>query len=241
MAGPVEVIKPQVPLLNKELRAQRISLMFDDFQAKRIDWAREAAVDEDFFLGNQWTQKQVEELGERGMAPLCINRTMPVILQETAILTSRSPSFKAYQRDDTDVKKAAVWSDVFSYLWQNSHGDLERQTTILDYFQKGAGYYHSYVDPYADDGRGEVMIENLPVWDVYPDPNSRKIDLRDARAIIISRIVDEASLFYMFPNRTREIRMAAAEFGANADRPPTNPALIFSGTTPDAGTSWATN
>ena len=233
MASPVAttVIGGKVPIRSRNERASRIHHMWRDFGSQREEWAREAANDEDFFLGNQWTRGQIEQLNNKGMAPIVVNKIMPLILQEVAIFTARSPGFKVIPREDGDVEIAHLWGDVLSYIWQRSNGDSELQQTVRDYFAMGAGYMHAYIDPIADDGRGEVMIESLPVWDVYWDPNSRKIDGSDARAVVISRIIDEDSLIFMYPTKKDFIRKAASEGAGISEygRPQVNPALSKSG------------
>lgn len=203
-------------------KANRIWTMFKDFETQRMDWAEGAANDEDFFNGRQWTDEEIREIKLKGMAPLVVNRTMPIILQEIAIFTSTRPSFRYFPRDDGDVETAAIWSDVASYIWHNSNGDSELQQTMRDYFVTGIGYMGVRVVSDSNFGDGEVMIESLPVWDVYPDPNSRKIDLSDARSIIVSRLIDEATLAFNYPDKKNAIRKAAAEEGSVMDRPYSN-------------------
>jgi hypothetical protein len=198
--------------------------MFLDFDTKRGPWVTNAARCEDFLFGNQWTKQQIWELGEKGMAPLVINRTMPVILQEVSILTARRPQFRALPREDSDVKMSAMWSDILAYIHHISDGDIEIQQTARDYFTMGAGYIQVYVDHIADDGRGEVKYQSLPVWDVWPDPFARKLDLSDARAIIVSRLIPEDSLIFMYPEKRDFIRKAASsEWGDPYGRPQVNP------------------
>lgn len=215
-------------------KAARIYEMWKDFESQRDGWAREAANDEDFFLGNQWTAQQISDLGEKGMAPLVVNRTMPVIMQEVAMFTAKRPSFRALPRDDSDVVKASFWTDVFDYIWYISSGDSEFQQCIRDYFVMGMGYMGAYIDPLADDGRGEVKVHSIPIWDVYPDPNARKIDLSDARSICVSRRIDKDSLLLMYPDKRRQILRAESELGPTADRPTVNPMIEGDKTTPDS-------
>lgn len=223
-------IGKKVPIRARAQRAGRVYQMFKDFNTQRDPWARAVAGDEDFFLGNQWTQQQIRELGEKGMGALVINRTMPVILQEVAILTGRRPQFRALPRDDSDVKMAAMWSDVLAYIWHISQGDSEIQQVARDYFTMGAGYMQVYVDHIDDDGRGEVKFQSLPIWDVYPDPHSRKPDLSDARSIIVSRMIPEDSLIYMYPEKRDFIRKAASsEAFLDPSRPQVNPLQEHSG------------
>ncbi len=203
--------------------AERIWHLWRDYDAQRSDWAKEASHDEDFFFGRQWTTAELRQLRDRGMAPIVVNRTHPVIMQEVAIVTAKRPTFRYMGREDNDVQIASMWSDVAAYVWDKSSGDVQWKTSVQDMFVTGAGYLLAYIDSYADDGRGEVRFDSLPPWDVYPDPNSRKIDLSDARAVIVSRIVDTDRLEFMYPDMAQTIRRATPEQGSTADRPPSNP------------------
>lgn len=204
--------------------------MWRSFDEKRQEWAKETASDQDFFLGNQWTAAQIYELGQRGMAPCVINRVMPVILQEASTITSRKPQFRALPREDGDVKIASMWSDILSYIHHISDGDMQFAQCAQDYFSMGAGYIQVYVDHVADDGRGEVKFHSLPIWDVWVDPNSRRPDLEDARAIIVSREISEESLIYLYPEKREFIRKAASSgMGIGGNRPQVNPPQTFSG------------
>lgn len=236
------VIGAKVPIQARAERAQRVFRMWRDFDEKRLPWAKETANDEDFFLGNQWTAAQIHELGQRGMAPIVINRIMPVILQEASTITSRKPQFRALPREDGDVKIAAMWSDILAYIHHISDGDTELSQAARDYFVMGAGYLHVYVDHIADDGRGEVKFQSLPVWDVWVDPNSRKIDCSDARAIIVSREITEESLIYLYPEKKDFIRKSASSgAGLATNRPQANPLQTDSGIPLDYYQFYPTN
>jgi hypothetical protein len=194
--------------------------VFLDYQAAREEWAKMAAVHEDFFYGVQWQASEITALQERGMAPLVVNRTMPVIQQEMAMFMAKRPAFKYFPVDDVgDPAVAAVFNDAAQHVWHISNGDSEYQQTMQDYFVMGAGYIIAYIDPHADDGRGEVMIKSLPPWDVYPDPNSRNIDLSDARYIIVSRLIDIDQLIYMYPDHAEQINDAPTDNGTVIDKP----------------------
>lgn len=198
--------------------------IFQDYRGPRDEWAKAAAHYEDFFYGVQYTHQEVKDLESRGMAPLVVNRTMPVIQQEMSMFLAKRPQFKYFPVDDTaDVDTAAVFNDAAQHVWHISNGDSEYQQTMQDYFVVGAGYMQAYIDPHADEGRGEVMVKSLPPWDVYPDPNSRAIDLSDARFIIVSRLIDRETLIFMYPDEEEKIKQAAPEDGPNIERPEPHP------------------
>jgi len=203
-------------------KAQRIWHTFLDYESERMDWAVNAANCEDFFYGKQWTDKELKIIQQRGMAPLVINRTMPIIQQEMTIFLSKRPTFRPFPAGDGDVKTAAVFGDAIQHVWHISQGDNQYQQTMQDFFVLGAGYMLAYIDPYADEGRGEVMIRSLPPWDVYADPNSREIDLSDAEYILISRRISREQLMMMYPNKDGIIGKAEIDEGPNIDRPEAN-------------------
>ena len=63
------------------------------------------------------------------------------------------------------------------------------------------------------------MVKSVPPWDVYPDPNSRNIDLSDAKYIIVSRMIDREALAFMYPDHADKIEDAPTESGQVIDRP----------------------
>ena len=200
-------------------KAQGIWNTFLDYESKRSEWALNAANCEDFFYGKQWTDKELKIIQDRGMAPLVINRTMPIIQQEMTIFLSKRPTFRPFPAADGDTKTAAVFGDAIQHVWHISQGDNQYQMTMQDFFVLGAGYMLAYIDPYADEGRGEVMVKSVPPWDVYPDPNSREIDLSDAEYVLISRRISREQLMMMYPNKDGVIKKAESEEGSNIDRP----------------------
>lgn len=193
------------------------------YRDERSQWAKQAAEDEDFFLGKHYTPGEIIDMKLNGMSPIVVDRIKPIILQEVAIFVSSRPTFKALPRDDSDPALAALWSDVLTWVWQQNDGDSKYQQAITSYFVKGAGYLFVGVDPYADDGNGEVTMEYLPVWDVYPDPNSREIDLSDARSIKISRRIPQSSLRFNYPDQIRKVNRATTDEGPVDDKPESNP------------------
>lgn len=196
--------------------------IFLDAERGRSTWSTNAAEEEDFYNGKHYTKRELVDMRMAGMMPIAVDRISPIINAEVAIFTSSRPTFKALPRDDGDVELAAMWSDILTYIWQSNDGDSQFQQCIQDYFVKGAGYIVVSVDPYADDGDGSILMRHAPVWDVYPDPNSREIDLSDARYIIVSRIVNKSILEFSYPDQMRKIKRASTTVGPKMDREPQN-------------------
>lgn len=212
-----------VPVDSNGGLARSIVREFESYRTARLDWAKAAAEDEDFFLGKHYTASEIIDMKLNGMAPIVVDRIKPIILQEVAVFVASRPTFKALPRDDSDPAIANLWSDILTWVWQNNDVDAKYQQCITSYFVKGAGYLFVGVDPYADDGNGEVIVKYLPCWDVYPDPDSREIDLSDARSIKISRLIPRSSLKFNYPDQGRKINKASGEDGPSDDKPVANP------------------
>lgn len=199
--------------------------LWDAYRAERDEWANNAANDEDFYMGNQWTKDELSGLKKNGMAPIVVNRVMPVIQQEMSIFLSKRPTFRYLPQADDDVERAKIYSDAASHVWNVSNGDSQLARSAQDYFVTGAGYLLAYVDGFADEGRGEVKFKHVPWADVYPDPNSREPDLSDARYIFISRLIDKETLKFFYPDKEGLIGGLDEENGPVTDRPISNPQL----------------
>jgi len=205
--------------------AKKIFAQWESYSSSRANWIKNVAEDNDFFNGKHYTAAEIIEMKLNGMAPVVVERIKPIILQEVAIFVATRPTFKALPRDDADPAIAALWSDILTWIWQRNDGDSKYQQCITNYFSVGAGYLFIGIDPYADDGSGEVTMSSLPVWDVYPDPLSREIDLSDARSIKISRLVPKSTLKFNFPDQVEVVNMAKGSIGPVDDKPLVNPLL----------------
>jgi hypothetical protein len=87
----------------------------------------------------------------------------------------------------------------------------------------------AYINPEADDGKGDVLIKDIDPLDVYIDPNSRDRMVDDAENIIMSRLYTKAQATRMYPMYKKAIANAASDQWS--DRPVTtredNGELIF--------------
>lgn len=182
------------------------------YQGMRAEWAQQSRDDEDFRNGVQWTTKQKAELKRLKQAPLVVNVIQPAVEQAKAALTANPPKFSSTGREGSDIKVGAMFSDLMSYIWDHSLGDVEHKQVVDNYYVRGMGVWCAYQDPYADNGKGEVYIKALDPWWVYFDPNSQDIFCRDAAHIIISRVLTLEQIWNTYPKIAPTIR----DFGMQA-------------------------
>ena len=190
---------PEVKL-SEELLAEYASI--------RTKWARQAVEDSEFRNGMQWTKEQVNSLRKRAQEPLVVNVIYPAVEQAKAMLTANAPRFQSTGREGSDVKTGQIFSDLMSWVWENSKGNTELKEAIDDYYVKGMGCMIVYHDPQADFGKGDVFVKAIDPLDVYIDPSSQDPYSRDASNIIVSKLYSEAQLISMYPGMEEIIRRA---------------------------------
>ena len=107
-----------------------------DYASVRSKWARQAIEDNEFRNGMQWTKDQVDTLTRRAQEPLVVNVIYPAVEQAKALLTANAPRFQSTGRENSDVRTGTIFSDLMSWVWDNSSGNTELKEAIDDYYVK---------------------------------------------------------------------------------------------------------
>ena len=179
-----------------------------DYSSVRDSWASQAAEDNEFRNGAQWTKSQIDSLRQRAQEPLVVNVIYPAVEQAKAMLTANSPRFQSTGREGSDVETGQIFSDLMSWVWENSKGNTELKLAIDDYYVKGMGCFMVHHDPLADFGKGDIFVKAIDPLDVYIDPSSQDAFSRDASSIIVSKLYSEKHLLSMYPDLEEIIKTA---------------------------------
>ena len=179
-----------------------------EYSGARSEWAKQAVEDSEFRSGAQWTKEQINTLKARNQAPVVVNCIHNAVEQAKALLTTNKPRFQATAREDSDVKTARVMSDIMSWIWDNSNGNVVLKQAIDDYYVKGMGCIMAYPDMNEDFGKGEVILKSVDPMDVYIDPSSRDPFARDANHIIIAKKSMQSQLLLQYPQYEELIKKA---------------------------------
>lgn len=193
-------------LLNVELER--------NYSSTQEPWAEAAQKSDDFLHNIQYTEEQLDVLEERRQSPVVINVIWPAIEQAIAMMTSNRPAFQATAREDSDVRTASVVSDLMSWAWQQSRGNQALKNVIYDYYVRGRGVLHVYVDPTRDFGKPEICFTDEDPLDVYPDPNSQDRLWRDAAHVLISKQMTREQIERQWPDAAEILKGAPTDFAA---------------------------
>ena len=222
-------------------RAKRIKSLFDAINdAPRQKWETVNQKGHDFYLDNQLTEDEKNALEDQGMPTFTVNRIIPVVEMLNYYATSNSPRWQAVGVEQSDSDVAALFADVADYVWSNSNGQSDSDVAALfadvsdyvwnnsdgqalysnvinDCITKGVGYLQVCVDPNADNGMGEVTIQQPDPFDVFVDPKSRDPLYRDASHVIIRKVLPKTQLINMHPEYESKIKKAATSIGSDQE------------------------
>tara|TARA_R100001594_G_scaffold38491_1_gene69756 strand:+ start:5713 stop:7995 length:2283 start_codon:yes stop_codon:yes gene_type:complete len=197
-------------------KAERVKELFDAVNTEeRSQWEYINQKGYDFAHDNQLTQEEKLALEEQGMPTFTVNRILPVVEMLNFYATANNPRWQAVGADGSDADVAAVFSDVADYIWHNSNGQSLYSNSINDAITKSLGFLLVSVDPDADRGMGEVIIQQPDPFDVYIDHKSRDLLFRDAAFIMIRKVVPKSHLINTFPDMKRKIMAASSDNESN--------------------------
>ena len=179
--------------------ANRVKNLFNSLDNSfREKWEATNQQGYDFYLDNQLSAVEKQALEETGMPTFTINRILPVVEMLNYYATASDPRWQAVGVDGSDSGVAAVFSDIADYIWGNSDGQSLYSNVINDAITKSVGYLLVTVDPNADNGMGEVVIQQPEPFDIYVDPKSRDPLFRDAAHVMIRKVFTRTQLEKLF-------------------------------------------
>ena len=165
----------------------------------------------DFAHDEQLTKEEKDSLEEQGMPTFTINRILPVVEMLNFYATANNPRWQAIGLEGSDADVASVFGNMADYIWNLSDGSTLYSNAINDAICKSIGYILLTVDPDQDHGMGEVVLKQPEPFDIYVDPKSRDMLLRDAAFILIRKVLPKNHLIKLFPDYKRKINAASSD------------------------------
>ena len=122
---------------NQHSEAKKSEQLLGDYHSSRATWAEHALEDDEFRNNVQWKDEHVTELKKRGQNASVDNQIHPAVEQAKAVLSANKPRFQATARESSDMKTASAVSDLMSYIWDISRGNVQLKQVVDDYYVKG--------------------------------------------------------------------------------------------------------
>ncbi len=198
----------------KDKTADKVKQLYDSLNNSfREKWETNNQQGYDFYLDNQLSADEKKALEETGMPTFTINRVIPVVEMLNYYATASNPRWQAVGAEGSDSGIAAVFSDIADYIWNKSNGQALYSNVVNDAITKSVGYLLVTVDPNADQGLGEVIIQQPEPFDIYVDPKSRDPLFRDAAHVMIRKVFTRTQLLKTYPQFSAKIKRATGRYG----------------------------
>ena len=182
--------------------------LLEEYASARSKWAKQATEDNEFRNGLQWKDEHVKTLRERAQEPVVVNVVHSAVEQAKAMLTTNKPKFQSTGREHSDVKTGKIFSDLMTWIWDNSNGNTILKQVVDDYYVKGMGAMYTYYDPNTDYGKGEVMLQSINPHDLYIDPASKDPFCQDSAHLIVAKKHMKSQLLLEYPDLADAINSA---------------------------------
>lgn len=182
--------------------------LLQEYSSARQEWAKQATEDNEFRNGNQWKDTHAKVLRNRAQEPIVVNVVHSAVEQAKALLTTNKPRFQSTGRENSDIKTGRIFSDIMTYIWDNSNGNTQLKQAVDDYYVKGMGCLYTSYNPNDDFGKGEINIQAINPHDIFIDPNSQDPFCQDASSIIIGKKHMRSQLISAYPQYQENIENA---------------------------------
>lgn len=167
----------------------------------------EQDTDAAFYDGEQWTLEEIQALAARNQAPLVFNKIKMAV--DWLIGTERRArvDWAVRPRTQEDTEPAKAKQAFLKYLDGTNGFAWERSQAFADAVKVGVGWTDETVTGNPDDP--PVLLERESWRNVWYDPHSRHLALRDGRYIHRKRTLDLEYAIAMFPGMEGVLTSAA--------------------------------
>jgi len=196
----------------KSKKADQIRQLYNlSNNSTRTQWQTVNQEGYEFAHDEQISSDDKRSLVSQGMPTYTINRILPVVDMLNFYATANNPRWQAIGIEGSDSAVAAVYSDLSDYVWHNSNGTTLYANAINDCVTKSIGYLLVSVDANADNGLGEIVVQQPEPFDIFIDPKSRDMLFKDAAYIMVRKVLPKNHLIKLFPDYKRKIANASSD------------------------------
>jgi len=160
----------------------------------------------DFVLPNrQWTASDIAILDSQKKPHLTINKIFPIIYFMSGYQRQNKFDIVVSEKKATASLEAKILSACIKAIYDDDDAQYEVSDWFLQGIIKGVSWLGGYIDYSQDVVNGDLRLESLNPYDIYPDPNSRKYGMQDMEFLFkkVWMTVDEVR--QAFPDKVDSI------------------------------------
>jgi hypothetical protein len=196
--------------MSEKMTQEGLEKILRDLQWEQ-DWRAEADKAAAYYDGNQLTGKVLEQMRERGLAPLIRNLVGPTIDLVLGIEAKAKRDFKVSAQDaDEFVDMATAMTAKLARAEKSSKADMAISDAYASCVKSGIGWVE--VSRESDPFRPPYRVRNVHRREIYWDFRAKELDLSDARFLVRKQWIDEDIAILFFPKKAQVIKNTIAKW-----------------------------
>lgn len=192
------------------------------------NWQNKAHESFDFVEGKQWAAGDIRKMKERGEPPITVNKIKPLINILSGYQRNNRYDIDFLPRTNDDAKLCDVRKAMTKYVMDRSSYDVEESTAFINGCICGFGWFEvGYRQSDNLEGEGEAFIKNESPFNMYIDPEAKKLDYSDSKYIIRARWVNKDELCDVYPEHKAEILAKTYDYDRNEQQDVSRDDTVF--------------
>lgn len=170
-------------------------------------WLHEAKDDLEFALGDQWTEKERQDLEKAARPCLTFNRIRPLINLIAGHQRENSSRIKVNPEGGEDRIFSEVMDKGIKYIDKGAHLNYKMGYWFDDGLYVGKGWIEAIISYDKDPIRGSIMIKQRTPFQIFPDPEFKEYDLNEGCRYCFKLVrLPKSELLELYPDKAALIK-----------------------------------
>lgn len=192
-------------MANKEY--ERFAELYDADISVWETWIQLAKQDLEFYLGKQYTTKDLNFLRDKRRTALIFNKIRKIIKIITGYQRKNRLSIKVDPVEGSDVETASIFSEVIQFIMQSVDGyNIVSESFEQGSLKTGINLLSLWIDYNEDPLNGDIKVSRVPYNKFLLDGNFSKRDLSDCQHILSREMLTKDAVTALFPNRKKDVK-----------------------------------
>lgn len=167
----------------------------------------QAKEDLNFYLGGerQWNSTDLQKLKSQQRPALTYNHVLSLINLISGYQRQNRQDIKIFNRSGGSKKVAEILTEIIKHIHDNCYGDWETSFAFLIGIVAGIGWLSINLDYDEDVVNGDIVLESISPFKVYPDPFFERYDMRDAQFIFKIAWLPKSRIEMVYPEKKDEL------------------------------------
>lgn len=168
-----------------------------------MDSKEDADESEDFYIGEQWEEKDRTLLKSLDRACLTINLIAPKVNEISGHQRQSRTDIHFVPVEDGDQRACDLYNVVAKVICEQSNADREESAIAMDQFIRGRGWWNLYAD-FSKNLLGDLRLQRFSDKRVRVGPHEQP-DLEDCEYLLKDRMYSKAKMEQLWPDKAEDI------------------------------------